>query len=68
MSTTPHYDVIISGAGPDGGALAYKLAPSWKNILLLERSGYLRRFEAEGVAEMSFPARMDRAPLFPLLP
>jgi choline dehydrogenase-like flavoprotein len=43
MSTTPHYDVIIIGTGPGGGTLAYKLAPSGKKILLLERGGYLPR-------------------------
>ena len=41
MST--HYDVIIIGTGPGGGTLAYKLAPSGKRILLLERGGYLPR-------------------------
>ena len=41
MST--HYDVIIIGTGPGGGTLAYKLAPSGKKILLLERGGYLPR-------------------------
>jgi choline dehydrogenase-like flavoprotein len=43
MSTTTHYDVIIIGTGPGGGTLAYKLAPSGKKILLLERGGYLPR-------------------------
>ena len=37
------YDVIIIGTGPGGGTLAYKLAPSGKKILLLERGGYLPR-------------------------
>jgi choline dehydrogenase-like flavoprotein len=41
MST--HYDVIIIGTGPGGGTLAYKLAPSGKKILLLERGDYLPR-------------------------
>ena len=41
MST--QYDIIIIGTGPGGGTLAYKLAPSGKNILLLERGGYLPR-------------------------
>ena len=59
---------MIIDACPGGRTLAYKLALSGKNILLLERGGYLRKFEAEGVAEMSFTARMDRAPLFYLLP
>ena len=43
MSTLTHYDVIIIGTGPGGGTLAYKLAPSGKKILLLERGGYLPR-------------------------
>lgn len=38
-----HYDIIIIGTGPGGGTLAYKLAPSGKNILLLERGGYIPR-------------------------
>jgi choline dehydrogenase-like flavoprotein len=38
-----HYDVIIIGTGAGGGTLAYKLAPSGKKILLLERGGYLPR-------------------------
>jgi choline dehydrogenase-like flavoprotein len=41
MST--HYDIIIIGTGPGGGTLAYKLSPSGKQILLLERGGYLPR-------------------------
>lgn len=43
MSTLTHYDVIIIGTGPGGGTLAYKLVPSGKKILLLERGGYLPR-------------------------
>jgi choline dehydrogenase-like flavoprotein len=43
MSTTIHYDIIIIGTGPGGGTLAYKLAPSGKKILLLERGDYLPR-------------------------
>ena len=44
-----HYNVIIIGPGPGGETLAYKPAPSWKNYLLLERGGYLQRFEVEGL-------------------
>jgi len=40
MSNTNHYDVIIIGTGAGGGTLAYKLAPSGKKILLLERGPY----------------------------
>ncbi len=38
-----HYDVVIIGSGAGGGTLAWKLAPSGKRILLLERGSYLRR-------------------------
>src|SRR3954452_15775265 len=38
-----HYDVIIIGTGAGGGTLAYKLAPSGKKILLIERGDYVPR-------------------------
>ena len=38
-----HYDVIIIGTGAGGGTLAYRLAPSGKRILLLERGAYVPR-------------------------
>ena len=41
--STEHYDVIIIGSGAGGGTLAYRLAPSGKRILILERGGYLPR-------------------------
>ncbi len=37
------YDVIIIGTGAGGGTLAWKLAPSGKKILLLERGDYVAR-------------------------
>ena len=37
------YDVIIIGSGAGGGTLAYRLAPSGKRVLILERGGFLRR-------------------------
>ena len=40
------YDVIIIGSGAGGGTLAKQLAPSGKNILILERGDWLKR-EAE---------------------
>ena len=43
MSGANHYDVIIIGTGAGGGTLAYKLAPSGKKILLLERGGFVPR-------------------------
>ena len=38
-----HYDVIIIGTGSGGGTLAYKLAPSGKKILILERGDFIPR-------------------------
>ena len=43
MPTNEHYDVVIIGTGAGGGTLAWKLAPTGKRILLLERGGYLPR-------------------------
>src|SRR6266536_2836431 len=41
-----HYDVIIIGTGAGGGTLAYRLAPSGKRILLLERGDFVPREKA----------------------
>ena len=41
--TTNHYDVVIVGSGAGGGTLAWKLAPSGKKILLLERGDFVPR-------------------------
>ena len=38
-----HYDVIVIGSGAGGGTLAWKLAPSGKRILMLERGDYVPR-------------------------
>ena len=38
-----HFDVIIIGSGAGGGTLAWKLAPSGRRILLLERGDYVPR-------------------------
>ena len=43
MPQTRHYDVIIIGTGAGGGTLAYRLAPSGKQVLLLERGDFLPR-------------------------
>jgi choline dehydrogenase-like flavoprotein len=43
MAESNHYDVIIIGSGAGGGTLAYKLAPTGKKILILERGGYVPR-------------------------
>ncbi len=43
MTANNHYDVIIIGTGAGGGTLAFKLAPTGKKILILERGGYIPR-------------------------
>lgn len=35
------YDIIIIGTGSGGSTIAYKLAPSGKKILILERGGFI---------------------------
>ncbi|HXC49378.1 MAG TPA: GMC family oxidoreductase [Candidatus Limnocylindrales bacterium] len=42
-SPNEHYDVIIIGTGAGGGTLAWRLAPSGKKILLIERGTYIPR-------------------------
>jgi len=37
------FDIIIIGSGAGGGTLAYRLAPSGKRILVLERGDYVPR-------------------------
>ncbi len=44
--STNHYDVIIIGTGAGGGTLAYRLAPSGKKILILERGAFLPQEKA----------------------
>ncbi|WP_158807744.1 GMC oxidoreductase [Beijerinckia sp. L45] len=41
--SSDHYDVIVIGSGPGGGALASRLAPTGKRILMLERGDFLKR-------------------------
>jgi choline dehydrogenase-like flavoprotein len=36
-----HYDFIIIGTGTGGSTMAYKLAPTGKKILILERGGFI---------------------------
>ncbi|QEC70031.1 GMC family oxidoreductase [Panacibacter ginsenosidivorans] len=36
-----HYDIIFIGTGSGGSTMAYKLAPSGKRILILERGGFI---------------------------
>lgn len=41
--STKHYDVIIIGSGAGGGTLAYRLAPTGKKILIIERGEFVPR-------------------------
>ncbi|MEO7072219.1 MAG: GMC family oxidoreductase [Rhodanobacter sp.] len=52
--STDHYDVIVVGTGPGGAALAQRLAPSGKRILLVERGDYLPRSQANWDAKAVF--------------
>lgn len=38
-----HYDVVIVGSGAGGGTLAYALADTGKNILVIERGNFIER-------------------------
>jgi len=38
---TNHYDIIIIGTGSGGSTITYKLAPTGKRILILERGGFI---------------------------
>ena len=49
-----HYDVIIIGSGPGGGAMAQRLAPTGKKILMLERGDYLERSRDNWDAKVVF--------------
>ena len=52
--STDRYDVIIIGSGAGGGTLAYRLAPSGRRILIIERGGYLPRERENWNAEAVF--------------
>jgi choline dehydrogenase-like flavoprotein len=43
MSSGNRFDVIIVGSGAGGGTLAYRLAPTGKKILIIERGDYVPR-------------------------
>src|SRR5947207_8760733 len=48
------YDVIVIGSGAGGGTLIYRLAPSGKRVLLLERGDWLPREKENWLAEDVF--------------
>jgi choline dehydrogenase-like flavoprotein len=43
VSDDSRFDIIIIGSGAGGGTLAFRLAPSGKRILVLERGAYVPR-------------------------
>ncbi|NPD68969.1 GMC family oxidoreductase (plasmid) [Lichenicola cladoniae] len=57
-----HYDIIVIGSGPGGGALAQSLAPTGKRILMLERGGYLPRSRDNWDAKTVFVDGAYQAP------
>ena len=58
---TDHYDVIVIGSGPGGASLAQRLAPTGKNILLLERGDYLPRSRTNWDARAVFDENIYQA-------
>ncbi|MGE5096733.1 MAG: GMC oxidoreductase [Betaproteobacteria bacterium] len=56
------YDVIIIGTGAGGGTLAWRLAPTGKRILLLERGDFLPRERENWDAHAVFVDERYRAP------
>jgi choline dehydrogenase-like flavoprotein len=59
-----HYDVIVIGTGAGGGTLAHRLAPSGKQVLMLERGGYLPRERDNWDSTAVFVQGKYRAPEF----
>jgi choline dehydrogenase-like flavoprotein len=49
-----HYDMIVIGSGPGGASLAYRLAPTGRRILLIERGDYLPRSPANWDSQTVF--------------
>ena len=57
-----HYELIVIGSGPGGAALAQRLAPSGKRILILERGDYLPRETANWSSTEVFVNARYQAP------
>jgi len=57
-----YYDIIIIGTGAGGGTLAYKLAPTGKKILILERGGFMPLEEQNRSSVDVFRKERYRAP------
>lgn len=57
-----HYDIIIVGTGAGGGTLAYKLAPTGKKVLILERGDFMPLEEQNRANVDLFKKERYRAP------
>ena len=64
MPDDRHYDVIVIGTGAGGGTLAHRLAPTGKQVLLLERGDYLPRERDNWDSTAVFVQGKYRAPEF----
>jgi choline dehydrogenase-like flavoprotein len=51
------FDVTVIGSGPGGAALAQKLAPTGKRILLLERGDFLPRLMSTALPKIPIDLR-----------
>jgi choline dehydrogenase-like flavoprotein len=56
------YDIIVVGSGPGGAALAQRLAPTGKKILLIERGDYLPRSQKNWDSKTVFVDGAYQAP------
>jgi choline dehydrogenase-like flavoprotein len=61
-ATSDHYDVIVIGSGPGGGAVGQRLAAAGRRVLLLERGGYLPRSRTNWDAKAVFVDGVYQAP------
>ena len=57
-----HYDVIVIGSGAGGGTLVHRLAPSGKQVLLLERGDWLAARAAELVGDATSSSTTATSP------
>ena len=64
MNDDGFYDVIVIGTGAGGGTIAHRLADTGKQILVLERGGYLPRERDNWESTAVFVRAKYRAPEF----
>jgi choline dehydrogenase-like flavoprotein len=64
MAVDGHFDAIVIGSGAGGGTLAYRLAETGKQIMILERGDYLPRERDNWESSAVFVRAKYRAPEF----